>query len=97
MNLSEAAKAFGSQVLEEVLEAGHDVGPELRARAEAAAQMAAQIYLEALEGTAQDSDAEIIAARFQALRAAGANALAGAIIDTIRRTALKGLVLLSTL
>lgn len=97
MKLSESAKAFGAQVLEEVMEAGHEVGPELRARAESCAQMAAQIFLDQLEGVATDEDAEIIAARFQALRAAGSMALAGAIIDTIRATALKGLTLLATL
>ena len=97
MNLSDAAKAFGAQVLEDVTAAGHEVGPELRSRAEACATMASQLFLDQLEGVATDSDAEIIAARFQALRAAGSIALAGAIVDTIRATALKGLTLLATL
>ena len=97
MNLSESAKIFAAQVLEEVTEAGHEVGPELRARAEACAAMASQIFLDQLEGVATEADAEIVAARFQALRAAGSVALAGAIIDTIRATALKGLTLLATL
>ena len=99
MNLSDAAKAFGTQVLEEVTAAGHEVGPELHARAEACAQMAAQILVDQLEGASNnpDLDAEIVAARFQALRAAGSVALAGAIIDTIRSTALKGLALIATL
>lgn len=97
MNLSDAARSIGTQVLNDLTATGEELGPELRERAEACAQMAAQLLLDGLEGEAGEHDAEIIAARFQALRAAGAVALAGAIIDTIRTTALKGLSLLATL
>jgi len=97
MNITVEAQAIAAGVLHDVREMGEETGGELRDRAVKATEMATQLYLNQLAGIDTTADQEILNARFQALRAAGSSALAGAIVAGLRATFLKGLTVLATL
>lgn len=91
MELSGEAKKIAADVLADVEARGNTIGPELRDRAASCAEMATQLYLNELAGVEQEQELAIVGARFQALKAAGASAVASAIVDNLRNAVLKGI------
>jgi hypothetical protein len=94
MTLAIMAAMAGARILERVERTGLVLEGELADRARKAAESAATLQLEALTGKNIVRDQEILAARLQALKAAGASNVANAIVEGTRELLLSGLQLL---
>jgi hypothetical protein len=94
MSLAILAAMAGAQILERVERSGIVLEGELADRARKAADAAATLQIEALAGRNIVKDQEFLAARLQALKAAGASHVAHAIVDGTRELLLSGIRLL---
>ena len=90
MNITPQAVQIAADVLRAFnAESNEELAGELRRRVESAYEHASQLFLNGLTGDDTETDAALVASRFQSLRAAGAVAAADAYTDGFRNLVLR--------